>query len=70
MIATHLSRKTYDRDTFSRNRPVGARARMPLIHAFQMSGFRKAFIDSPFDAAYAAIISLSDFFICLLARMF
>lgn len=35
---------------------------MPLIHIFQMSRFRKAFIDSPFDAAYAAIISLS---VCL-----
>lgn len=35
---------------------------MPLIHIFQMSRFRKAFIDSPFDAANAEIISLS---VCL-----
>lgn len=31
VIATHLSRKAWDRDTFSRNRPVRARARSPFL---------------------------------------
>lgn len=31
MIATHLSSNALERDTFSRNRPVGARAHSPFL---------------------------------------